>query len=136
MKSTILPALKASAVCALLVTSVNLPALAETRPNDQIQVLNLGDGLNDPEKVSAKAWSAIQLNAKTRAKITALNAELDKEGFERFKLIWLRLVNNEVQRVMFQGSKSTVYVIEMDKPKERCYVSVAGNGEAGACQTP
>lgn len=136
MKSKLLPFLKISAVCALFFPLFNLPAQAETRPSDQIQVLNLGDGLNDVEKVSAKAWSAIQLNAKTRAKITALNAELDKEGFERFKLTWIRLVNNEVQRVMFQGGKSTVYVIEMDKSKERCYVSVAGNGEAGACQTP
>ena len=117
-----------------------LSVQAATRPGDRVNVLNMtiseqnGEG---SEQIYTRPWSAIKLAPKTRAKINRLNAELDKEGFEHFKLIWVRLVNQEVQRVMFQGHRSTIWVYDFMPPPsgdQKCYVSVDGNGMIGGCQ--
>ena len=126
----------AAGVLACLVC-LALPAGAETKPGDQIQIMNLGDVVNDPEKIYAKPWSAIKLDPKTRARIVAINAKLDKDGYERFRLSWIRLVHNEVQAVIFQGNRSTTTVYDFSKPATdpaSCYVTLAGNGGFGYCQ--
>jgi hypothetical protein len=115
-------------------------AQAATRPTDRVSVLNMtisaqnGEG---SEQIYTRPWSTLKLAPKTRAKINALNAALDKEGFENFKVIWIRLVNQEVQRVMFQGHRSTIWVYDFIPPPsgdQKCYVTVDGNGMMGGCQ--
>ena len=124
----------------LLSLFLSIPAFAATKPTDQINILNMqisDDATQESEKIYSKAWSAIKLDPKTRAKIIAFNAELDREGSQKFRLIWIRLVNDDVQRVMFQGSRSTIYVYDMYQSTEghnKCYVSVDGNGLMGGCQ--
>ncbi len=128
--------------CLVLLTTLtfSFPAMAATKPTDQVNILNMQistDGTQDSEKIYAKAWSAIKLDNKTRNKINAINAELDKDGVERFRLIWIRLVNDDIQTVMFQGNRSTVWVYDMHETMEgrnKCYATVDGNGLMSGCQ--
>ena len=124
----------------LATLAVSIPAIAATKPTDQVSILNMqisSDATQESEKIYSKAWSAIKLDAKTHAKINAINSELDKDGVEKFRLIWIRVVNDDVQNVMFQGNRSTIWVYEMLNPTPgmtKCYATVDGNGLMSGCQ--
>lgn len=128
--------------CLVFLTTLafSFPAMAATKPTDQVNIMNMqisADATQESEKIYAKTWSAINLDAKTRAKINAINAALDKEGIEKFRLIWIRLVNDDVQNVMFQGNRSTIWVYEILNPMpgmSKCYATVDGNGSMSSCQ--
>lgn len=114
------------------------PTLAATKPSDIVNIMNIQGETEETmtEKIYSKPWSAIKLDAKTKAKLNAISAQLEKDnGVEKFKLIWIRLLNDDIQTVMFMGSQSTVWVYEIlrSEVKLRCYATVAGNGRPSGC---
>ncbi|HEY9842062.1 MAG TPA: hypothetical protein V6D23_16475 [Candidatus Obscuribacterales bacterium] len=118
---------------------IQAPAISATKPTDMVNVLNMHvtpPPVEETEKVYAKPWSAIKLEAKTRAKINALQTKLDSGGGEQFKLLWIRIVNDEVQTVMFQGNRSTTWIYNMTayEGMKNCYVTVIGSGPLGGCE--
>ena len=121
---------------ALMILS-QAPALAATKPSDIVNIMNIQGETEETmtEKIYSKPWSAIKLDAKTKAKLNAITAQLEKDnGVEKFKLIWIRLANDELQTVMFMGSQSTVWVYNfIGNSQERCYATVAGNGRMSGC---
>jgi hypothetical protein len=120
---------------ALMILS-QAPVFSATKPSDIVNIMNIQGETEETmtEKIYAKPWSAIKLDAKTRAKLNAINAKLDKDsGLERFKLIWIRLGNDDIQTVMFMGHLSTVWVYNFIGSEERCYATVAGNGRMSGC---
>jgi hypothetical protein len=128
------------AVSLFLFVVNTIPVNAATKPSDPINILNSSISRNasqESEKIEQKPWSKLKLDAKTRKRITAINNHLDQEGPEKFRLIWIRIINTEIQRVMFQGNRSTIWVYDMLKlnpDKERCYITVDGNGMMSGCQ--
>lgn len=140
----------ASLVCLGLSTALSAiilvnPATAATAGTDKVNVLNIQitmkNGMvdNESEKVYEKAWASIKLDAATRNKINAFNAELDKNGggYEKYRLTWIRLVNDKVQNLMFQGNRSTIWLYDMSQSNpgsNKCYLTVAGNGMTNGCE--
>jgi hypothetical protein len=103
----------------LAVLTVHGPALAITKPTDSVNILysrfDAQDSAIETEnKTYSKPYSQLKLDDKTRAQITALNSELDRSsgGIEKYRLIWIRIVNDQIQGYMFQGSRSSTWVIE------------------------
>jgi hypothetical protein len=121
-----------------ILASVTPASLAATKPTDQVSVLymRISDGANELEnKTYSKQWSQIKLDSKTKNKILAINAKLDKSsgGIEKYRLSWIRIVNDDVQGYMFQGTRSSTWLVEPasrynDNKDRYMHVSLDGNG--------
>lgn len=94
------------------------PAMGATKATDQVMVLFIKMGpdgaIELQNKTYPKAWGQIKLDSKTKNKIVAINAQLDKSsgGIEKYRLSWIRVVDDEVQGYMFQGNRSSVWMVE------------------------
>jgi hypothetical protein len=119
----------------LLLTS--LPAVAATSNTDKVIVYNTVIN-NDETKASmkqyTKPWGQLKLDKATRSKIMGYNQQLDKRGPYPMKVHALRIVNDQVQAVMFAGAESTYWMFDLIGPDpQRCYVTLGGNGFMGGC---
>lgn len=117
---------------------VSLPAIAATSNTDKVTIHNTiirGNHAEEIHKQYIKPWGQLQLDKATRSKIVAYNQQLDKEGPHLMKVHALRIVNDQVQAVMFAGAESTYWVYDLIGPDpQRCYVSMGGNGFLGGCR--
>jgi hypothetical protein len=121
-------------ICLLLLQA---PALAATQPNDKVILYNTTIKSNDGDesmKQYTKAWGQLQLDKATRSKIMGYNQQLDKRGPYPMKVHALRIVNDQVQAVMFAGAESTYWMFDLiGTDPQRCYVTLGGNGFMGGC---
>lgn len=116
------------------------PAFGATKSSDIVNVLYWRFDAKDPaiqteEKIYSKPYGQLKLDNKTKAQITAFNNELDRSsgGIEKFRLVWIRIVDDNVQGYMFQGSRSSTWLIEpadqYNGGKHRyMHISLDGNG--------
>lgn len=120
--------------CLLL---LHLPAVAATSNTDKVIVYNTvinNDETDASMKQYTKPWGQLKLDKATRSKIVAYNQQLDKNGPYPMKVQALRIVNDQVQAVMFAGAESTYWMYDLIGPNpQRCYVSLGGNGHLGGC---
>lgn len=119
--------------------SFTLPAYSATKPTDVVNVIMFTSDPKDPaivhDKTYSKPFNQLKLDAKTRQKIAKLNAELDqsKGGFEKFRLAWIRVDEENIAGFVFYGSRSTVWTVINGYPGsgveyEYMYTTLDGNG--------
>lgn len=113
----------------------------KTDPNDVVSITNTayknGSAVPVFDKKYKKKWKDIVLDSKTKRSIGALltYVEAFKEYSSVFRVAHLRIVNNDVQRVLLVSDDGSAIALEMGKPGTYCYATTFGNGFlTGDCQ--
>ena len=118
------------------------PLRAETKPDDLVGVL-IYDTYNPPAPQRSlhtfKKWKDIKLGAQTMAALAKKIKELDKGSQEKFRVGFLMLSDEELQRVLFYGNYGGVVMMTWPPGAEGssiCALSFDGQGGFAAGLDP
>lgn len=121
-----------------LLALMTLPAMAHnTRAGDVVNVESTtydAEGLRElARSVYAKPWGQIKISPATNQKIDRAIARYRAMDMpdKSFRVIYLTVVNNDVQRALVLTDLGTAIAIELQDGRF-CHTSVAGNGRLGA----
>lgn len=141
-------------VCGLLLTLILMgfslsahAAKLHTEPHDIVSIESTGyppqDARPSYHKTYKKPWSKVKLDPQTLKQLQQLLAQTDyfKDSEATFRIAHLKLVNDEVQGVLFVSDSGAALGIELVKSMDSsryCYTSLGGNGwmNAGCNKDP
>lgn len=121
----------------LLISLIAIPASAKhyTQPNDRVGVyFTIMDGpIVKKEIYYFKPWKMLKLDKKTRATIHfELSKVKAKDRDEKFRVGFIRVVNDEVQSAIYYGDKGSAVVVNFGL-NQNCHITIGGNGLPGGC---